>query len=298
MDFTSDSKQSTTPAPSSVTQSSDIVLNQADLKLLDLQNEKERLISQRNLLLDEIDNYRTQLHRPKSAEDGKVLLQDLLTSINTNETHRVVTLDGNSDALLELKHKYDTLPLLNMDLRLRYIREFLYPDVDLLVEGDRITAVYCSSKQNFSVQLQLQHEDDVLTQCKVLEASGSVKWALKPLLESRNPASILLGCHEFDRIRLKVSSIIDYLLDNLADYGQIKLSRDQNSLQALRDDFKICLKLGFSVSFTSFLPSTHISSVLRKEEQYIEIEDIKVGLIEEYGVNMGLLQLCKTCLNI
>ncbi|QLG74885.1 hypothetical protein HG535_0H02120 [Zygotorulaspora mrakii] len=308
MDFTSDSRQSTSLGGSASSPTggdnadADIAVDNEQLRLLNLQDEKERLISQRNSLLGEVDHYQAQLDKPQqrsSAYDDDILLQDLLSSAQQVKSNsHVITIDGESDTLLELGSKHDTLPLLNMDTRLQLLKEKLYQNVTVQLENDLLLATFTLMKPFFTVQLRLEYSNDVLDECSVIEISDLVKWDLKALFAFKNPSKILLCCFEYDRIRFRVSRVWDYVMTDLENFNLIEMVKKKLCLELSRKDLSVLLTLSLELQFDSVVPRTDIAAKLFKAGKYVNIDDIKNGLIKEYGINLGLLKLCKTCLNL
>ena len=115
------------------------LLDDEELRALKLQEEKEALLTRRNTLLQEIQSYQNILTKEsadKKPKNGDVLQNDItqnfldLISISSsnsnfvmNDRKQVQSINGLTNLQKELITKYDTLPLLNMNLRLSYLRD-------------------------------------------------------------------------------------------------------------------------------------------------------------------------------
>lgn len=326
MDFTSDStgpRQNTgsdlVSGSNSNSSSSSHGLNDNDLRIIHLQEQKDSLLSKRNSLLQEINTYTLQLNSPtsvlshKDAGDVDSLLMDLvqLSSRDANPRAEVTTVDGDSDVQKELKSKYDTLPLLNMDLRLKYLSSYLYPHVILHTTiSDDVTIIHATYNRipnsPFTIHVHLRYEENTLLQCRLEHITNSVKWNLKPLIACHNPTSILLGCYEFDRIRYKRLAIFKGIIAALSPHTSVSVTStnntDASSLILQRQGLHLKLQINFIIDFgesSMIFPNSVVTSKLFKNEKLVTkpvTNGIQNSLIEEYGISRGLIELCKACL--
>lgn len=330
MDFTSDStvpRQNTgsdlVSRSRSHSSSSSHGLNDNDLRLIHLQEQKDSLLSKRNSLLQEIDTYSIQLKSPTSVlphEDADVdvdsLLMDLIQQLSssrddpTAQRAQVIAIDGNSDVQTELKSKYDTLPLLNMDLRLKYLSSCLYPHVILQTTiSDDVTIMHATynriANSSFTIHIRLRYRENILLQCQLEYITNSVKWNLKPLTACHNPTSILLGCYEFDKIRSKRLAIFEAIMEALSPYTSVSVNTATSSLTLQRQGLHLKLQISFIIDFGDgsmnylMFPNSVVTSQLFKSGKLVTdpvTNGIQNSLIEEYGISKGLIELCKACL--
>lgn len=317
MDFTSDStvrRSSVTPVDKENSNSSSLV-DENDLRVIRLHEEKESLLSKRNDILDEIDSLSQELKKsPKtddrSADDIDARLIDLiLLAKDPPKAASIVHIDGQTDLKKELATKYDTLPIMNMQLRLKYLQD-LYVDVKL--EKDRalsdnnesIVSVRATFSRStpFDIWLTLRYKDETLLQCDLQKISKAIEWNLKPLMGCHNPSRILLGCFEFDKIRHRRSTIFEELIQAMSPYTSlVEVARELECKLILKrlGGIESLLQITFLIDFNEadFLPNTIVTATLAKgENNFIDIDGIKSGLIKEYGLSVGLKELCKACL--
>lgn len=151
MDFTSDSHNPSTAAPvdahttpsapptstaAASTADSELALDNDELRLAALHDEKDLLLEQRDALLQRIDRARAQLaarqHDGTPAQataprmfDESTLAAALARATAPRQAPAVASrskIDGNVSLHDELSNKYDALPLLNWDLRFSRLR--------------------------------------------------------------------------------------------------------------------------------------------------------------------------------
>lgn len=144
-----------------------------------------------------------------------------------------VHINGTSSLQKELSVKYDTLPLLNMKLRLRYLQKYLYPFVNLRVnnldeENDGRYEVTAKFKRNakhpFHIKFRIDYstKDDSngqLEQFKILEISRRVRLCFERIfydngtLLIQNAVTLLFFCLEFDRLTYTCDKLIAQIRD-------------------------------------------------------------------------------------
>lgn len=157
---------------------------------------------------------------------------------------RAIQIDGASSLQKELSVKYDTLPLLNMKLRLRYLQKYLYPFVNLRVnnldeENDGRYEVTAKFKRNtkypFHIKFRIDYgtKDDSngqLNQFKILEISRRVRLCFERIfydegtLLIQNAVTLLFFCLEFDRL----TSTCDKLIAQIKDKFEKRLRYTQD----------------------------------------------------------------------
>lgn len=310
MDFTSESTGHGSSSGAAVSRSSssldDGLLPEADLKVLRLHEQREQLLSQRNRLLQEIESLKSR-QKTGVVEDARILDLVLLARWERSSTDGVTVIDGSTDLQEELATKCDTLPLLNMEIRLQRLRE-LYVDVELQARnlGDsssmEIKATYRKRKPGFHVILHLQYQDSVLVDCQVVDISQSVKWELRNLVHCKNPTKILLGCYEFDSLCERRRAVFDQLRESMNRYAslvKVDTSREGAIELARSVPPAAVVRVQWLIDVADTWPSTTIVAALTDGAgNRIDIEQIKIGLFKEYGVNLGLQELCKACLSL
>ncbi|QLQ79284.1 hypothetical protein HG537_0B06320 [Torulaspora globosa] len=316
MDFTSDSTGPRSSSASGVgharssSELEDGLLPESELKLIRLREQRESLISRRNRLLQEVESLkrRKQTSGNVGVADARLMDLVLLSRPGTATVGTAVeTIDGTSDLQRELATKSDTLPLLNMQARLQCLRE-LYAGVELEVESIEdatatemvVKAQFSKLRPGFHVKLKLKYRDAVLVSCEVQDVSRNDRWLLRDLVRCRNPSRILLGCFEFDSLRERRSAEFARLESTISRYP---------SLVTVERESETCIRFARSASPAAVLrvqwlievadmwPSTTIATTLvNGSGEPIDIEQIKTGLLKEYGVSLGLQELCKACL--
>lgn len=301
MDFTSDSTVKNSSAGVSEPSSESNELSELDLRALRLGEQRNALLSKRNALLQEVNALKSRSRSSAAHEDVDARLLDLVLLAPSPTTESpAITIDGNSDLQKELAAKYDTLPLLNMPLRLACLRK-LYQHVDLHVSTvDDAVEVHARFQraEPFQVALRLRYDGEILEECH-LDLSPSVQWELRSLLDCKNPSRILLGCFEFDRISYRRSVLLAELRQEMVRFASlVSITPTANSLTLQRF---VTPQATFTVRFTieldGFWPSSNVStSLVNGQNVAIDIRSIAQGLFEEYGLHLGLLQLCKACL--
>ncbi|GAV54838.1 hypothetical protein ZYGR_0AS01610 [Zygosaccharomyces rouxii] len=295
MDFTSDSRvgsqsgrpQEEVPSGSS---SGSSELNPEQELLLRLQDAKDSLLSKRNALVREIGTLQSKESPVEYKRTALLDLAELVpTSSSVRETKSSTAFqDGSTAVQEELRHKHDCLPLLNMDLRLSYLRE-TYPYASLVLVDSSNLHVEFTRRPNdyFQLDLQLPQGPAVL--------STNVRWPLRKLEGCSNPTAILQGCYEFDRLRCKRDGIFQQIWSSLQAKGVSH--RISGSLLSLwRND--LLLQLRLEIEIKDLFPQTHLQARLFKNEKPLSSPDVQrilQGLMQEYGVVRGVLELCRSC---
>lgn len=296
MDFTSDSRagsqsippQEDIPGSSSSSSGSSSQLNPEHERLLRLQDVKASLLAKRNALVKEIETLQS---KEPPIEYRRTALLDLaeLVPASDGETRSPVGFqDGYTAVQEELKYKHDCLPLLNMDLRLSYLQE-TYPYASLvLVDSSNLHIEFTRrADDHFRLILQLPQGPAVL--------SNNVRWPLRKLENCSNPTTILQGCYEFDRLRCKRDEVFQQIWSSLQSKGVFY--RISGSLLSLWRN-NLLLQLRFEIEIEDLFPHTHLNARLFKNEIPLSSPDVQhvlQGLMQEYGVVQGVLELCRSC---
>lgn len=267
-----DRKGGSIPSSSHHSDSSEL-LNDDDKRLLELQDLKEQLLKERDALIKgevelrrEVNNlererfmagyissessdlYSEEEDEEESEEDengenigdmdsnaAKIFMDLVLLSSKRFDSpaESKTFLDGNSTLQEELSVKYDTLPLLNMNLRLRYLTKHLYKHVELHIDHDdedgSIQIVTAKFKRNvskpFEIEFKMEYDErhGKLTQFQIISVSPLVKLYFDRVLYAtednnrvclvHNPVTLLFFCHEFDRLSCETDKLIKMLKD-------------------------------------------------------------------------------------
>ncbi|EDO15338.1 hypothetical protein Kpol_1011p8 [Vanderwaltozyma polyspora DSM 70294] len=326
----------------------DDFLSKEDTQRLHLQELKEDLLSKRNELIKEIDTYKKEIStRQKNLlneqslldQNASNLLRDLLIASSTlnsnsnlsndgpndiddNRKAKTQFIDGASPLQIELLSKYDTLPLLNMDLRIRYLEEYLYPNVNVEIVSEELENIDVTNttikvywkftKIELILNLSYDTTLQILLKFDILSISENYKLKLMPLIDSckDNPTLLLFFTNQYDKLLQKRNSIFKELQDTFQ--RQLKSCNIVNNQESLvltnimkgSDDLRKTIKLQidfniqFSIDSKFTLPTSKINSKLWSDHNLILVNDntILYGLIKEYGVLQGLKEYTKTCL--
>lgn len=355
MDFTSDLVESKASSVVADGSSSDIDMESPghsgvpaeELRRLELEEQKEKLLKQRNLLLKQVDTTEkevNELRKSRVTVDGNAMdtLIDVLSlsrrrkeeeeakRLSSRVPSSTAKLNGWSSVQEELNNKYDSLPLLNMDLRLKYLWQ-LYKGVDVrLLDGTTYkgqtapgrdpTEVVINAQFRFGrfeanpfevlVCIKYDEVDQTLKEFVIKDVSKEVAMQLQPLNAVRNPSFFFTACFEFDKIRQRRFEI----LNGLASKYRKRVSRCElprsgeyalfETLDVMKDR-KVSLRIDFHIVFEtkklgySPYPSSRITCDIRKNNHRVlanEIDIIASGLVREYGVQRGLEELLNVCL--
>ncbi|OXB43652.1 hypothetical protein B1J92_F02035g [Nakaseomyces glabratus] len=320
-------------------------ISEDELKKLELIEKKNELLEKRNQLLTEVNQLEREsvemIDKANKTIDKNALdvLNDLLSFsqkqsqdlevnklINGESLERLsssVNVHGDTSVDDELKNKYDSLPLLNMKLRLKYLSQYLYKDIKIIItsnsknEGSNVSLnveLYFQRFENitFSVTIKIVYDEvnEVMKDFTIISVSDQVRLAVQPLLQVRNPSFFLLACFEFDKIRQRRFIILRRLRDKfikrvktceLPRSGEYILLHTHDSLKerdiSLRIDFQVFFEAR-KLSYSPF-PTSRLTYELKKNGKRMldnMVENIADGLIKEYGVEKGLEELCNACL--
>ncbi|CAI4859410.1 BPK_HP2_G0053220.mRNA.1.CDS.1 [Saccharomyces cerevisiae] len=317
------------------------LLDDDQVRALKLQEEKDALLTRRNTLLQEIQTYQNILMKENNSKtrNGDILQNDItqdflnlisISSSNPNSAisdgNRVERINGLTNLQMELVTKYDTLPLLNMNLRLSYLRDHTYPHLQVSVQSrDRVhndgievlvvNYKFCRNTMNpFEIQFKMfyKFEDSTLLKWEILRISTNVRLKAKQLLATRNFQKCLLSLYEFDKIKSKKTGIFQNLINLLKRKTRCYLMNNSDSLiveRVIREGRLTTIKLQINFIITMpgergkprncFLPMSKISIALWKGGErfnQIDLDEICYGLIKEYGVKTGLKEICNVCL--
>ncbi|CAR28427.1 ZYRO0F03718p [Zygosaccharomyces rouxii] len=291
MDFTSDSRvgsQSGVVQEDAASSSSSSELNPEHERLLRLQDVKDSLLAKRNALVKEMETLQSKEPPVEFKRTALLDLAELVPTSGKEIKSSVGFQDGSTAVPDELRYKHDCLPLLNMDLRLSYLRD-TYPYASLMLIDSSNLHVEFTRRPNDYFQLDLQ-----LPQGPAL-LSTNVRWPLRKLENCSNPTAILQGCYEFDRLRCRRDEIFQQIWSSLQSKGVFH--RISGSLLSLsRND--LLLQLRLEIEIKDLFPQTHLNVRLFKNEIPLsspDVQDILQGLMQEYGVMRGVLELCKSC---
>lgn len=302
MDFTSDSRLgSQQPAELSGSASASTTASTGGLdteqeRVLQLQDRRDALLQQRQALKQELQSLESESQAEGRSQDTvfrRTALLDLAELVPTSRPRSatIVTQDGSTQVKEELRHKYDCLPLLNMDVRLQYLQE-QYPHVSLSLQEDTRTLraeFHRMAQDPFQVLLKLHEGGAIFSQ--------NVRWNLGPLEAKGNPTAVLQGCYEFDRLRCRRQELFDEISSFAAPKGIT--SHTSGSLLTLERS-ALALELRFEIDVQDYLPFPHtrLEARLLKENVPVSspnVQSLLEGLMEEYGVLQGFLELCRAC---
>ncbi|CCK72662.1 Ctf19p KNAG_0L00390 [Huiozyma naganishii CBS 8797] len=308
------------------------LLGESDRKRLALMDKREQLLAQRDAMLRDLDTLKQELRRPVAAgpretasamprrqadENAAKMLIDLMLLSRSDSggpadqttAESRVRVDGGSGLQEELLLKYDTLPVLNMRLRLKYLTKVLYPYLTLhVVELDAQTvSLECVFKRNAASPLQLLLElqyssrQEVLRSLRVKHVSPGHHLALQPLLDgcTQNVSVLLFTCNEYNRLVYER----DQLRVALRNKFQARLHYDEShlsgsiTLRDLRNERALLVEMPivFDQQYCGFLyPRMQIRLQLTRGQAAVDDVDINgilYRLMEEYGVQDALVDL-------
>ncbi|KAG0668210.1 hypothetical protein C6P45_004911 [Maudiozyma exigua] len=333
------------------------MLSAKDKKQLKLEELRESLQRQRESLLKEVDTLTSELENtvePKftpepfpEENDEKIddnmarTLVDLLTLSSRNNrfsgmdtddylpAKKRSKIDGNSGMQQELMSKYDTLPLLNMNLRLRYLKQFLYPHMRMSIremsdrdhdknDTTKEVMVSASFERNTHYPIRLKFKvhydtnDETLKRFEVLELLPSmVHLNVKAQEAATSPTNFLFALNEYDRLLHKRQSLFDDVINQYKVWIDPEFINTSNAKYAESDrtmiirnkrpnnvQLQITIRVGF-LDDQAIVPRTTISLRLLcngNEVQEPDINGLFYGLMKEYGLAMSLRQLIQTTL--
>lgn len=322
------------------------ILKDDDRKILELQDLKEQLLHERNNLLEEVESLRAEYNRTDIStpnDDNRIVeddsketieqtgsiddnaanvLMDLMLMANQDkveiEEEKIVKhIDGTSDLNTELSSKYDTLPLLNMDLRLKYLQKYLYPHmnlwVDQLKDDDQrtidATIQFGRNVTNpFSLRFEVRYNSthEKLELFEVVDVSDNIHMLLQPWLKIKNPTILLFGLSELDRIIFKRNELLEYMHSKYGRSLSVKepMSHLYSSCRTLiiqnkRFNREIQLIVDirhFTQNNSSFLSIPQLEIRLLLRQNTIEVTEPNINkiyneLLQEYGLKKTLTEL-------
>lgn len=295
MDFTSDSRigshsEAPEEVPGSNISSSDDSgeLNPEQERLLQLQDVKDSLLGKRNALVKEIEMLESKETPVEYKRTALLDLAELVPKASSEIKSSTKFQDGSTSVEDELRYKHDCLPFLNMDSRLSYMRE-TYPYANFEMGGTSNLQVEFTRRPNdyFQLELQLPEGPAVL--------SSNVRWPLRKLEDCSNPTAILQGCYEYDRLRCKRDEIFHQIVSSLRS-KDVSYRISGSLLSLWKND--LLLQLRQEIENNGFFPETHLSVRLFKNAIPLsspDVQHILEGLMVEYGVVRGILELCRSC---
>ena len=180
---------------------------------------------------------------------ARMFLDLMLLSSKKQQTveprSKSIHINGNSTLQEEINVKYDTLPLLNMDLRLKYLQKYLYPHIEIRVNdladennnddnndkspkynndnGEHNYEVAIKFKRNYKSPFQIRFginydpkdgSNGQLKEFQILEISKRVRLVFERVffadrqLLIENPVTLIFFGLEFDRITYECNSLI------------------------------------------------------------------------------------------
>lgn len=308
------------------------MLSKEDRRQLKLQDTKERLLTERQKLLKEVELLKDELartpdareqtpvsdHEEESGEqelDGNAArtLVDLMALASKKsmfesdeEEAQPVRLDGNSGLQEELSSKYDTLPLLNIDLRLRYITQMTYPHASVSVNSSddsgaqRTVSVSVLFNRNKESPIRLTFlakyntSDETLQEFSVSDIMpAGLNLTLRSFLQRHkgSPTAILFCLNEYDRLLHAREELLKTLQSKYGSWeiapGNTSHYTDVERRLVLRStgSHTLAIAVGVSVPAQESIPRTTISMHLdRVSRDTPDINSIFYGLVREYGV--------------
>lgn len=96
-------------------------------------NNDENIVSNDPTNTNNITNDKIDANAARIFLDLMLLSSKKQQAVEPNP--KPIHLDGGSSLQEEISVKYDTLPLLNMDLRLKYLQKYLYPHVEIRINS-------------------------------------------------------------------------------------------------------------------------------------------------------------------
>ncbi|CCE62700.1 hypothetical protein TPHA_0D00560 [Tetrapisispora phaffii CBS 4417] len=341
MDFSIDASSSVESSDSNSSRSdidNELVLDEEQKKVLELEELKEQLLLKRRNLVSQIDGLKATVNAEKKkkliqgrnldSNSNELLLSLMLTSnrfntsIGDERKDPIQKIDGLSSIQKELLHKFDTLPLLNVDLRLKYLEDYLFTNVDVQVISNELanddivhsTIVFFFKLSDLSITLTLKYDQvlGILEEFEIVSISDNYALNIMPIVKSctNNPNLFLFFCFEYDKLIGKRNTIMNEVLTAIKNrLMKYEMLNDNETLvlynQVLQDDGELAiikLELNYLIAFNDTdsnfrLPSTKIEQSLWKDDQLItNNNDIMNSLMKEYGVFEGLKEYCKSCL--
>ncbi|AGO13837.1 AaceriAGL029Wp [[Ashbya] aceris (nom. inval.)] len=318
------------PAPAGQLSSGQEFMNDDEIQISNLQETKDALLQQRAKLLSLLANRKKELAavqhrnvniRQQQAKVGESLipkdpggLLELFTkALNTSAgpAEKKTTrghINGASQLEEELLNKYDVLPLLNRNLRLAaLVRSCPHMRIESANPSDmRIRYLVDYQDQEL---FQLHCNIDIDSSTGYVRSFSDVKLmfdtpahTLELLKEytnkTGNVAYLLFGCSEYTRLCCRRNAVLLSLQDSACKtIPHLKVVQHSTDLiRFAKHSWQI--EVRFDILFNEErlpFPSSSIKVTLYKNGAMMEdVQDILNGLIREYGVKEGILQLIRS----
>lgn len=200
-------------------------------------NNDENIVSNDPTNTNNITNDKIDANAARIFLDLMLLSSKKQQAVEPNS--KPIHLDGGSSLQEEISVKYDTLPLLNMDLRLKYLQKYLYPHVEIRINNLADEDNNSNNKDddddeyNYEVTIKFKRNPKLPFQIKfninydpkdgsngqlkgfqILEISKRVKlfferiFYLDGQLLIANPVTLIFFSLEFDRITYQCNLLI------------------------------------------------------------------------------------------
>ncbi|CAB4254127.1 similar to Saccharomyces cerevisiae YPL018W CTF19 Outer kinetochore protein, required for accurate mitotic chromosome segregation [Maudiozyma barnettii] len=349
--------RTTKTLPTTTDKSSDLELNMlsaSDRKQLKLEDTREKLLLEREKLLKEVDELNielqntpegngTELPQPEELETEDTndeidhnmakTLMDLMSISSRNNRFPNIDdrnqlpsnkIDGNSSMQDELASKYDTLPLLNMNVRLRYLRQYLYPHMKM----DIVERVNEKSNKKITVTIRFLRNVKHIVKITFIMLYDSSEQTLQSFEISKftpstlnlnmrsfikkhsdNPTAILFCLSEYDRLLWKrqelFSGIVgkfrswiqDSFFENQSNYMDIEREIVLNNANQNNNLIRLTIKI--EIPEGSVIPRSKINLEIFADGTLVTKPDVNQMLFElmkEYGLNASLKHLIRGAL--
>ncbi|SMN20044.1 similar to Saccharomyces cerevisiae YPL018W CTF19 Outer kinetochore protein, required for accurate mitotic chromosome segregation [Maudiozyma saulgeensis] len=351
-------RRSAKTIPSTVDKSSDIELNMlsaSDRKQLKLEETREKLLLEREKLLKEVDTLNIELENtpegineelqhPEEIENGNMdegeidhnmakTLVDLMSissrknkfaNIDEGIQQTSNRIDGNSKMQDELASKYDTLPLLNMNLRLRYLRQYLYPHMKMDImervneqSNKKITVsirFLRNVKHVIKIKFVMQYDssEETLQSFEISQLTPpTLNLNMRSFLKkhSNNPTIILFCLSEYDRLLWKRQELFDGIAEkfkswieesffkNKANYMDIEREMILKNTNQNANIIRLIVKV--EIPEGSVIPRSKVNLEMYAGGSLITTPDVNKMLFElmkEYGLKASLQHLIRGAL--
>ncbi|CCH60764.1 hypothetical protein TBLA_0D02610 [Henningerozyma blattae CBS 6284] len=298
--------------------------NDENDRILELEEQKRILLRKKQELLDRIEKYKN-LNKDDNDDDEEdedeswkgLIYNNSFPKPNdlSNENSKLFKIDGNSNIEDELLSKLDTLPILNKDLRLKYLQR-AYPFVDIKILDTSINdsklqfeISFKNKHTNNSVQFEMISEQNKITSFKVINSDNFSSCNLKNI----SSPNILLNLIELDRLEFKRHKFFQRLSNKISQKNQninIEIIENNSCLKLNRlifrnfpnENIKLDLYIYWNIQLdtTTNEINTDWFIKLNKNDQLlknkIDLNVIWRKLIKEYGIEVGTEELIKICL--
>ena len=326
------------------------MLSKDDRRQLKLQDTKERLLAERQRLLQEVERLKDELAQTPNAQeqtsasdeeeseagqsddiDGNAArtLVDLMalaskksmfdSGAQTADEPTPSLIDGNSGLQTELTSKYDTLPLLNIDLRLRYISQMTYPYVSIAITKDttvqdsqRSISADVTFNRNAAAPICLTFNTEYNTSDETLQrftvsdiSPAGLNLTLRSFLQrhSGNPTAVLFCLSEYDRLLWARENLLNSLRSKYGSWEQAPQVPDHYTdverrlVLRSKAAHTLAVTVQVAVPPQESIPRTAISMTLdNTPEATPDINTVFYGLVREYGVVAAALHVTQTVL--